>query len=144
MELAMRALKHLLFASIFLAVGTISGMAADRISAVEAYDMATRGDILLVDVRRPSEWRESGVAAPANTISMHQRGFLEKLSRLQAEHPGKPVALICATGGRTAFLQEEFAKRGLGPVIDVSEGMFGNGRAPGWLKRGLPIKQLTN
>ncbi len=125
---------------ILLLISVTLTFAAETISAPTALEKATSGDLILIDIRRPSEWRESGIASLAVPLSMHERGFLEGLEKIRAANPGKDVALICATGGRTAFLQKELAKRGLGSVIDVSEGMFGNGKAPGWLKRGLPVK----
>lgn len=114
--------------------------AAEQIAADEALRRAEAGTLVLVDIRKPSEWRESGMASVAEPLSMHEAGFLEGLERIRAENGGKEIALICATGGRSAFLQRELEKRGLGSVIDVSEGMFGNGAAPGWLRRGLPVK----
>lgn len=127
-------------AFLLLLVSTVLAFAADTLSAPDALEKANSGDLVVVDIRRPSEWRESGIASVAVPLSMHERGFLEGLDKIRADNPGKEIALICATGGRTAFLQKELAKRGLGPVIDISEGMFGNGRSPGWLKRGLPVK----
>jgi rhodanese-related sulfurtransferase len=49
------------------------------------------------------------------------------------------IALICATGGRSAYVVEILGKNGITGVADVSEGMFGNGRAAGWIARGLPV-----
>lgn len=116
-------------------------LAAEQISAPDALAAARAGKLVLVDVRRPSEWRKSGVASVAVALSMHQAGFLQGLEKLRQNNPGKRIALICATGGRTAFLQRELANRGFDDVIDVSEGMFGNGRGPGWLARKLPLRQ---
>ena len=116
--------------------------AAQTLSAPEALAKAEAGELLLIDIRRPSEWRESGIASVATPLSMHENGFIEGLEKIRAANPGKEIALICATGGRSAFLQKELTKRGLGATVDVSEGMFGNGNAPGWLKRGLPLRQI--
>jgi len=101
--------------------------AAETLSAPVALEKAQAGELVLIDVRRPSEWRSSGIASVAVPLSMHEEGFLEGLAKIRLENAGKTIALICATGGRTAFLQKELAKRGLQSVIDVSEGMFGNG-----------------
>ena len=135
-------MMRLSIALVVLFFSTILALAADTLSAPTAYERANSGNLVLIDIRRPSEWRDSGIASVAIPLSMHENGFLEGLEKIRAANPGKDVALICATGGRTAFLQKELAKRGLGPVIDVSEGMFGNGKAAGWLKRGLPVKTL--
>ena len=120
----------------------VVAFAAQTLSAPEAFARAEAGQLVLIDIRRPSEWRESGIASFATPLSMHEKGFLEGLEKIKSENPGREIALICATGGRSAFLQKELTKRGLGSSIDVSEGMFGNGNAPGWLKRGLPLRQI--
>ncbi|MGB7286331.1 MAG: rhodanese-like domain-containing protein [Salaquimonas sp.] len=116
--------------------------AAEIMSAPEALEKAQAGELVLIDIRRPSEWKESGVASVATLLSMHEAGFLEGLEKIKSDNPGKQIALICATGGRSSYLQKELTKRGLGDTIDVSEGMFGNGNAPGWLKRNLSLRKI--
>ncbi len=111
-------------------------------SAPQAYELTKKNELLLVDIRSRQEWHESGVAETAYPISMHEAGFLEKLAELQQSNPGKPVGIICATGGRTEWLQRELDRRGITNIIDISEGMFGNGSEPGWLKRGLPTRKF--
>ena len=140
--LSMRLIiSAILAVALVLYAGAIA-FAAQTLSAPEAFAKAEAGELVLIDIRRPSEWRESGIASVATPLSMHENGFIEGLEQIRAANPDKEIALICATGGRTAFLQKELTKRGLGSTIDVSEGMFGNGDAPGWLKRGLPLRQI--
>ncbi len=127
---------------ILLHLSALTSFAAETISAPEALNRAEAGELVIIDIRRRSEWKESGIASVAIPLSMHEKGFLEGLEKIKQENKGKQIALICATGGRTAYLQKELSQRNLGTTIDVSEGMFGNGKAPGWLKRGLPIKQF--
>lgn len=118
-------------------------LAQTIISAPEALAKARAGDIVVVDVRSREEWRETGIASVAVPISMHEKDFLTRYQKLVAENPGKQIAIICATGGRTQWLQAELSKRGLGETIDVSEGMMGNRRGAGWIARGLPIVQFA-
>lgn len=128
-------------ALILLCAGSVAaGAQTQTLTAPQANELAQSGELLLVDIRSRDEWRQTGLAAPAHPISMHEAGFLDNLARLRAAHPDRPVALICATGGRSAWLRGELEKRGLGSVIDVSEGMMGNGGRPGWIAGGLPIK----
>ena len=109
------------------------------IDAQAAFKKAEAGELLLLDIRSPQEWKETGTGAGAKKVSMHQPGFLAKLDALTGSDKSKPVALICATGGRSNWLQGELAKRGYTNIIDVSEGMLGSSTGPGWLKRGLPV-----
>ncbi len=107
--------------------------------APSAFEKAKNGEIILLDIRSPQEWKETGTGSGAKRVSMHQPGFLQKLDALTGNDKSKPVALICATGGRSNWLQGELVKRGYTNIIDVSEGMLGSSTGPGWLKRGLPV-----
>lgn len=109
-------------------------------SAPDALAAAARGEIVLVDIRTRGEWKQTGLAQPALAISMHEADFVRNLAKALDGNRANPVALICATGGRSAHMQRILATAGFTNVIDVSEGMFGSGAGPGWLKRGLPVK----
>lgn len=111
-----------------------------RMSAPDAMTAALNGEVVLVDIRSREEWKQTGLAAPAKPISMHEGGFLQKLMEVAGGDRNKPIAIICATGGRTRYLQHALAGAGFTNIIDVSEGMEGSPVGPGWLKRGLPVK----
>ena len=69
-----------------------------------------------------------------------------QITRLQIVEGNKthPIALICATGNRTAQLQRFLIDQGFEAVSDVSEGMHGNRtNGPGWILRGLPTVPYT-
>ena len=84
------------------------------VAAAMAHDRALAGEIVLVDVRRPNEWKSSGVPASGHAITMHQDGaeFLAKLRQAAAGNLARPIALICATGGRTTWLLPHLQKHG--------------------------------
>lgn len=111
----------------------------------QAHQRAQAGEIVLVDVRRPGEWRASGVPASAHAITMHQNGqtFIKQLLAATGGDKSKPLALICATGARTTWLQSRLHKAGFTNLINVTEGMMGSRYGPGWLKKGLPIRKWT-
>ena len=113
-------------------------------SALEAADALDAGDVALIDVRSRPEWAETGVAAGAWPVSMHERGFEHRLFAARDLSAGNPVALICATGGRSARLLSALRRAGYSGFIDVSEGMLGSRRGPGWIARGLPIVDLES
>jgi rhodanese-related sulfurtransferase len=130
-----------LFAFLFLTVTTTMTFAQSKIDAPTALDLATKGEIVLVDVRRPSEWQDTGVASVAEPISMHEDGFVTKLEQVIKANPGKKVALICAGGVRSAHMQSVLSDMGITDTLDVAEGMMGNSEQPGWIARGLPVRQ---
>jgi rhodanese-related sulfurtransferase len=129
--------------AVAFAVAAPAGLAAaepQTMTAPEALEAATSGGVVLVDIRSREEWQQTGVAEPALPISMHEGGFVQKLLQAMDGDPSRRVALICATGGRTRYVQNVLASNGFSNVIDVAEGMMSSPAGPGWLKRGLPVK----
>lgn len=78
---------------------------------------------LVVDIRQPQEWQETGVLPNALLLTFaNPEQFLADLQpHLQ---PGQPVLLICRTGNRTARAASMIAPRLDVPVVDVQGGMF--------------------
>lgn len=109
-------------------------------SAAAAHKLAKANALKLIDIRRPSEWRQTGVGQSAHKISMHQSGFLQQVLALVEGDRNRPIALICARGNRSAWMKEQLNARGFTNVTNVSEGMLGSQAGPGWLKRKLPTK----
>ena len=138
--------RHFLMTACAAAPIVISSRAwaSGQMSAADAHEQAMKGEVLLVDIRTHGEWKQTGLGASARPISMHQPGFLEKLAEAAGNDKSRKIALICATGGRSRWLQGQLAKYGFTNVVDVSEGMLGSPAGPGWLKAGLPVKRLTN
>lgn len=114
--------------------------AAEKLAADRASAAALANDIVLIDIRTPAEWADTGVPDAAEALDMRDPDFLTKLQAITAAAPSRPVALICATGGRSAFVVSELEKRGYSGLLDVSEGMFGSNAGPGWLARDLPVR----
>lgn len=115
--------------------------AGTLISAQEAFQRAAADKILLVDIRRPDEWQRTGIGQGAVPLDMRTRDFETRLDALVGSDRSRPVALICARGGRTARLARRLASAGFNNIIDVSEGMLGSSAGPGWVARGLPVYQ---
>ena len=121
------------------------GDAGPVMTAEKAYAKAAADELVLVDVRRPGEWQESGLPAPAHAITMHQdrAALVRELLAVTGGRRDRELALICATGGRTAWLQVELREAGFTNLINVSEGMFGSRQGSGWIKKGLPLRTWT-
>ncbi len=131
-------IRNALFA---LPIVLAAPLAAEQgiMSAPDAFSAARNGDLILIDIRSPGEWAQTGVAQGAVALTMHNRAFAKKISTLLNANQGKPIALICATGGRTEYVISFLKQNGYPDVIDVSEGMMGNQRGPGWIARKLPL-----
>lgn len=111
------------------------------LSVAEAHAQARDGVIWLIDIRRPEEWARTGIGQGAVPLDMRRADFAEKLRVITAAAPGRPVALICARGGRSRQMRARLAEAGFARVLDVPEGMLGSGAGPGWLRAGLPVAQ---
>ena len=109
-----------------------------QINVKEAFDRVAKGEIILVDIREPQEWRATGVAPNAKLLSMRDPKFLPKLKQLKLAFSGRPIAIICAHGNRSRSVQSALASYGYPNIIDVKLGMDSPG---GWIKRGLPTRQ---
>lgn len=112
---------------------------ADIWSAMRAWNGLSNDEIRMIDVRSRQEWSDSGVAARTWPISMHEDRFPDRLFAAQKHAADRPIALICATGGRSGFIQRSLRKAGYEGFIDVSEGMLGSEQGPGWIAAGLPV-----
>lgn len=111
-------------------------------SAEQTHEAVQNDEVILLDIRRDAEWRETGLAEGALPVSMHTDQFGAQLSAILSARGDRPIALICATGGRTDYVVSVLEQNGIAGIIDVSEGMLGNHRGSGWLKRGLPVVDL--
>ncbi len=109
----------------------------------DAHERALKGEMVIVDVRSSEEWKESGVPASGFAITMHQDAaiFLNGLDAAMGGDRTRPLALICATGSRTTYLQKPLKQMGFTRVMNVAEGMQGGRFGEGWVKSGLPVRQ---
>jgi rhodanese-related sulfurtransferase len=114
------------------------------VDAPTAQARAASGEITLIDVRSPAEWRKTGVPHGAMPVTIHHRagirGFVAETDRALGGNKDRPVALICATGRRSAVAAEALRRAGFTNVLNIREGMLGNrADGPGWLGRKLPV-----
>lgn len=81
-------------------------------------------DVLLVDIRRPEEWKQTGVLPNAHLLTYEHFETPEAfLDALAPKLDGRPVALICRTGNRTNIAARALAERLDQPVIDIQGGI---------------------
>ena len=115
-----------------------------EMSAPDALAQLKAGKLILVDIRTPQEWQQTGVAQGAVRLDMqHPKGapgFTDDLLKLTKGDKNAPIALICRTGNRTTQVQRYLEAQGFTQVINVREGMAGSAAGPGWLRRGLPLQ----
>ena len=119
-----------------LATATIA-IAADvaKITPKSAAKLVADGKAVLVDVREPSEWAETGVAAPAVLLAKSDfdgaqkdwKPFLEK-------NAGKEIILYCRSGHRAGVVAAALAEKG----VKVANA----GGMKDWVDAGLPVRKV--
>jgi rhodanese-related sulfurtransferase len=129
-----------------LVIGSQAVSAQDGLGEVievgQAHERAERGEVVLVDVRSSAEWKETGVPSSAHAITMHQDvdKFVAMVDAAMGGDKTRPLAVICATGSRTTFLQAALRKLGFSRPMNVVAGMMGGRYGVGWIKAGLPVR----
>lgn len=113
------------------------------LTVAEAHKRAVGGSLILIDIRRPDEWKQTGIPQSAHPIDMRRDDFLQALMAIAGPDRARPIAVICARGVRSARLSLQLTKAGFSAVLDVPEGMLGSGAGPGWLATGLPTEIYT-
>ncbi len=129
-------------------MATVAPTALNTLSAVQAHERAQAGEVTLIDIRQPEEWRQTGVAQGVKRVSMRQPGggqaFAQGIFDAAGKNLDAPIVLICRTGSRTSRLVPLLKEMGFTNVVDVPEGMLGSRAGPGWIARGLPVDPCQN
>jgi len=120
-----------------MAFGAVAPLQADVQQLDAAALAALPEDVLLVDIRRPDEWRDTGIVAGALPLTFFERdGSYDAPSWLAAldaalESRSAPVVLICRSGVRSARVAALLDERlGYTAVGHVTRGIVD------WRKRG--------
>lgn len=132
-----RMLKKTLL-SIFVAAGLVASAFADvtKISATEAAKLVQDGRAVLVDVREPAEWKETGVAQPAVLLEKSDFDSAKSAWTPFLEKTGKDKTLIlyCRSGKRAGVVGEALTAQGY-KVLNA-------GGMKDWSEAGLPVRKI--
>lgn len=104
-------------------------------------EKAERGAVI-VDIRRPDEWRETGIVAGSHLITAFDENgrlrndFPARFSALVG--PEDEVVIICRTGNRTDALGRMLVEQvGYSNVHNVTSGISQ------WIREGRPVERCT-
>ncbi|MBL1435485.1 MAG: rhodanese-like domain-containing protein [Rhodobacteraceae bacterium] len=128
------------FALIFVLATSANAQVA-QMTPDAAYTKALAGEIVLIDIRTPDEWAETGLPDVALQNDLYAPDFIQKLLAIRDQNPSIPLALICRTGNRSGNTTSQLYQAGLTNIIDVVEGVAGSSIGPGWFARGLPVRR---
>ena len=83
----------------------LSPVFARDIDAATAYSLSTKGELIIVDIRRSSEWRKTGMPVTSHGISLQnflkkaRNDFTEDVVELDLDAVDDGCADDCANGG---------------------------------------------
>lgn len=108
----------------------------NKISPKEADKLVSEGKAVLVDVREPSEWAETGVAEKAVLLPKSDFDGAQKLWKdFLAQNHDKEVILYCRSGKRAGVIGETLAAKG---IKVANAGGFSE-----WKEAGLPTRKVA-
>ncbi len=140
---AMKRLGVALVGFLACAMAAVAVAGGGLLSADDAARRVKNGEITMIDVRSPGEWRQTGIAPGAKRVTIHDpngaEGFLRHMVAAVDGDRGRPIALICARGNRSTRAHDFLTRNGFTNVHNIVEGMLGNRTDPGWIGRGLPV-----
>ena len=101
-------------------------------------------NLLIIDVRSKSEWKETGVIANAKLIQMYnatrtlRKEYVSEILDFIGDNKSIEVAIICHSGGRSSGTVKMLEEKGYYNISNIAEGMVGTNSKEGWINRGLP------
>ncbi len=128
--------RSFLAGSLVLPASFVLAQVPTTLAPREALDAARAGTLLLIDIRTPEEWRDTGLAQGAIALDVETPAFEVRLAGLRLDHRGKRIALIDRSGALSASTRDKLAGRGFRNIVAVRGGMLG---PSGWLAEKLPV-----
>ena len=99
--------------------------------------MVRKAGGVLIDVRTPDEWRQTGVPVTAHTVSKDDSNFVSQVDKITGGDRSQRVALICNSGNRSAEARDTLLAAGYQNVTSVAGGVNG---PEGWIDADLPVR----
>jgi rhodanese-related sulfurtransferase len=129
-----RPLRHLLTAVVALATAATAAE-VKSVTPKDAAKLIAEGKAVLVDVREPAEWKDSGVAAPAVLLPKSDfDGEQKQWKEFLAQLGDKQILLYCRSGGRSREVASTLAAKGI-KAANV-------GTLRDWTNAGLPVRKV--
>lgn len=107
--------------------------AVGRIGVEEAHELVKAKRLILIDVRHPQEWNETGRPAGSFGVTLQDRDFELKVLEILGGDKNKPVAISCRTGARSSRGADRLIAAGHTNVSILDGGFLA------WNNAGLPI-----
>ena len=126
---------HSVLASLLASASLALAAEVQKITPADAAKLVAAGKAVLVDVREPAEWAETGVAKPAVLLAKSDfDGEQKQWKDFLAKNGDKQVILYCRTGRRSGIIAAALAEKGVKAA--------NAGGMKEWADAGLPVRQV--
>lgn len=94
-----------------------------RLESPTGAELVADENTLLVDIRTPGEWRQTGIVEGALLVTYSNAESFVKAIKPHLK-PDQTLALICRSGNRTSRAARQISGMIENPVMDVAGGML--------------------
>ena len=109
----------------------------NRLTPAEAAEKVKSGEAILIDVREPAEWTETGVVATAHLLPLSDlRGDRVAWEAFLKENVGRELILYCRSGNRSGQAAQVLAEEG---YLTANAGGF-----PEWVAAAQPLRKVED
>ena len=124
-----------MFSSIAKKLGMDTGsLSVPKITPQDAHQGVLSGDLILIDVREPNEWANTGCAENANPIALQNENFVEEVLKLTGNNKSASIAVCCKSGMRGDKAGKLLKAADFTKVVNVEGGILR------WISDKLPVK----
>jgi rhodanese-related sulfurtransferase len=95
------------------------------------------GELVVIDVRRPEEWLQTGRPIGAHGVVLQDPAFFEKIAVLTKGNMEVPLALFCRSGNRSGEAAAALVRAGFSNVANIKGGVIA------WYRAGLSLEPYT-
>jgi rhodanese-related sulfurtransferase len=126
---------HSFLASLLVTTSVALAAEVPKVAPADAAKLVADGKAVLVDVREPSEWAETGVAAPAVLLAKSDfDGAQKEWKPFLERSAGKEIILYCRSGNRSGKVAAALAEKGW-KVANA-------GGFKEWVAADLPVRKI--
>ncbi len=104
------------------------------IDVMEADAGLRAGELVVIDVRRPEEWLQTGRPSGAHGVVLQDPAFFEKIAALTKGNMETPLALFCRSGNRSGQAAAALARAGYSNIANIKGGVIA------WHQAGLALE----
>jgi rhodanese-related sulfurtransferase len=126
-----------LLAVLIATVGLAVAAEVPKINPAAAVKLVAEGKAVLVDVREPAEWADTGVVASATLLAKSDfDGAQKDWKPFLDKNAGKEIILYCRSGARAETVATALAEKGY-PVANA-------GAFKTWAAAGVPVRKVES